>query len=166
MSFETHEVAIRLTANRSKVSLGKKLEHVTEIRLDEYAINTPGAVSTMWRLDFGQGIFSELTSNATGLGYPIVVDNATLTHVLYERPRVVSTQQFGEMNTINVNIVDGSGAAVTFTDMVLYLSFVCQVPEYNMEHVADEIWHHDVNPLENGGAAYTTGIYGNDIRPM
>lgn len=162
--FVTNEVAVRLGANQitAHVDLGKKLEHIIELRIDEYAVRTPngGAVTpSLWRL-WIKGFYPEITTNANGRGYPIVIDNATLTHVVYTRPRVMSTQNNGEMNHLDIEIRDENGAAVTFDDATFYLTFVTTTPGYDNNLVMQQ--HYD---LDMGfGAAHTTGIPGIDMR--
>ena len=163
-NFKTHEVVARLGANgvNARIDIGKKLEHIVELRLDEYAIRTPngGAVTpSLWRLWFKGRFYEEATTNANGRGYPIVIDNATLTHVVYTRPRVISTQANGEMNHLEFEIRDENGAAVTFADATFYFTFVTVEPDVSVDLVMQQ--QYDLS-MEHG-TAYSTGIPGLDM---
>ena len=107
--YDVHDVVVRLGANenRTRVTLGKQLNHVKEVHLNEYAIRNPngGALTpSLWRFNFNGGDFySEVTTNAQGSGYPFVIDSATMVHVIYTRPRVMSRDGKGKMALFGLN---------------------------------------------------------------
>lgn len=135
-----HTVCVRLGANETeaRVSVGKRLEHVVEVWLDEYAIDTPnggGIAPDMWRIKVLDNLYPKMTTNATGTGHPILVDNATYTHHEYQRPRVLSEQNKASLNFIQLQITDNTGAPVVFTSMTLFLTIITQDPTWSPDRV-------------------------------
>ncbi len=159
--FDVHDVVVRLGANESvgRVSLGKNVNSVVEVHLNEYAVRNPngGAVTpSLWRLYFRGDFFSETTTNALGRGYPIVIDNAVMTHVVYTRPRVMSRANKGKIDWLQFEIRDEAGNTVTFDDATFYISFVCAVPEMSLDRLKQD----DLQDVSASAFAYGTQFSG------
>jgi hypothetical protein len=141
----THEVAVRLTGGGSEVVVptGKTLEFVTHLLLTEYCINNPngGAIApSLWRLRFKNNEFvASTTTNAGGTGHPLVISNATATHVVYDTPRVISRDYKGRLNSLFMEVIDENGSVVAFDDMTIFLTFVC----------ADADWYPQGNAIHD-----------------
>lgn len=133
-----HTVCVRLGTNENgrKVDLGQTIRHVREVWLDEYAIDTPngGAIAPdMWRVKFEGTLINKMTTNASGTGHPILVDNATYTHHEYQRPRVMVESTGASMNFVQLKITSNAGAAVTFVSMTLFLTIITQDPQWSAD---------------------------------
>lgn len=140
-----HTVCIRLLNNnpRAIVSLGKQLEHIVEIRLDEYAVTNPngGAISpSLWTLRFeNYHFYAYQTTNAGGkTGHRLVIDNAAATHIVYDRPRILSHENEGKLNKVQLEVTDETGADVTFTDATFFITFVCKIPHWTAEEQLED----------------------------
>ena len=160
-SIDTHDVVIALgnDENTGRFSMGKRIEYIKEVHLNEYAIENPngGAIAPhRWRIWFHGDFFSEPTTNMKGRGYPFIVDNATMTHVVYTRPRVISRTGKGMLSWLQFEIKDENGLDVTFDSATFYLSFVCQVPQGSVDQV---VYDHEID-VRRAGMAYTTQIIG------
>jgi hypothetical protein len=158
---DVHDVTVALGANENaaRVSLGKRLEHIREVHLNEYAIRNPngGAVNpSRWRIYFHGDFYDESTTNGRGKGYTFIVDNATLTHVIYTRPRVISRANKGIASYLQFEIKDENGVDVTFDEATFYLSFVCEIPTTSLQQIERD---HEMD-VRRAGLAYTSDIYG------
>lgn len=133
------DVVVYLTTNQNDttIALTKKLEHVAQVWINEYEVLTPngGAIAPCtWRLILGDNGFTECAyTNAPGRGFPLIVDNASIVHVVYDTPRVISNTWKGTVNELRVQVqaVTNSGATVTvapatFVQATFMLSFICK----------------------------------------
>lgn len=160
---DVHDVVLRLGQNEAsgRVSVGKQLADIIEVRIDEYAVRNPngGAVTpSLWRLWFHDDFYQEPTTNARGRGYPIVIDNATVTHVVYTRPRVISRKQKEMLNWLQYEIRDENNNLVTFDDATFYLSFVTRAADWSEQQVMQEHWQYRTTPWPIVNHAYTTSV--------
>ncbi len=134
---KAHYVVVRLQANESNtpIALGDQFDKVKEVWLTEYAIrapNTAALVPDLWRISFDNGVATTVKSNAGGRGYPIVINNSSMTHVVYNTPRVVSTEQKGRWDWTRIVIQDENGASVTFSDATFFFTIVCEDSEWSV----------------------------------
>jgi hypothetical protein len=136
-----HTVVLRFTTNGEAVvlELGRKIEHVQEVRLAEYAIRNPngGAVTpSLWKLHFhNQDFFPHETTNADGPdGAALVISDAAFTHRQYnEHPRVISKMTKGVVTKVQAALYDETGALATFDDATIFLDFVCVDPDWHAD---------------------------------
>lgn len=166
---KAYTIMIRLGANENvtRVKLDQNLSHIRQIRLDEYAIRNPngGAVDPdLWRIDFQGTFYSSLTTNATGIGYPIIVDNSVLTHVVYTRPRIMSEEHHAKMTFLQLSIKDENGANVTFDTMTLFITVVCQLPTWSADRVMAQTHLIPVDNFDND--ARVPGLVGPPINHL
>ncbi len=136
------DVIVHFNANESSVvvPLQRQLEHIREVRLNEYCIVAPngGAVTpNIWRLSLGAMLTEDMVTNVVGSGYCFVVDNAVCTHVHYDNPRLFTTNSRGYIRDLQVKLstVSVSEAPATFTEATFFLSFVCKDPLWSPEAV-------------------------------
>ena len=160
-NIDVHDVTIALGANENstRVSLGKRLEYIKEVHLNEYAVRNPNGGSvdpSRWRIFFRGDFYDESTGNGRGKGYTFIIDNATLTHVIYTRPRVISRSGKGMCSWLQFEIKDENGNDVTFDEATFYLSFVCEVPRLSVDRVKLD---HEID-VRRAGLQYTTQIHG------
>ena len=149
--YTEHVVCIRLGTNgtRVRVPLNTHLVHITQIRLHEYAIAAPNGSSlseTLWRLNFIGDMQSAVSTNAGGAGYPLVIDNASMTHVRYDEPRVMFNVTKPALNFVEIELKTPAGADVTFADATFYVGIVCRDPEWSDTVV---MARHHLQPVDN-----------------
>ena len=123
------DAALRFETNQNSVTitLPQRLEHVVEMHINEYIVRTPngGALTPdIWKMTFPDMITPNHISNM-GTGYPFAIDNATLTHVVYDTPRVVSLTNKGWITTLRVELTALNGPA-QFADATFWISFICK----------------------------------------
>ena len=137
---KAYRQCIRLSTNQNsvRVAINQNLNNVVAVYLDEYAVSVPNGgaiIPDLWRVDFVGKLFSSTSSNAGGTGYPLIIDNATYTHVVYDQPRLMSEQPHDSLNFLQLRISDETNADVTFTSMTLFLTFVCESPDWRPDQV-------------------------------
>jgi hypothetical protein len=165
----THEVVIRMVSPFSpaqtvqngtgstvvqpnpahvRVDLGRQLEHVKEIRLTEYMVHNNGTpvANNLWFVSFaGSNMTEKQTCSVVGAGTPIcIADMANPYHVVYDNPRTISIDSKRGINFLDVNVTTETGAAPTFFNITLYLTFVMNIPNWSLEMVKQD----DKNKIE------------------
>lgn len=141
-----HVVTVRLASNNGvrTIDLGRQFEHVKEVRLSEYHFVNPNGgavVPGAWKLHFrAEHFYPHETTNADGpLGTVLVINNATVTHVLYtEHPRVLSKSNQGRLSKVDIGLFTETGALATFTEATLVLQVICHDPQWSAEQVMFE----------------------------
>ncbi len=145
-----HHVVIRLggaavppnagqPVNRGNINLNRLMQHIVEIQLTEYALRGGSGASNLWRVSFrGSNFTEEVSTNAAGDGHLLTIPSLVNTHVVYQMPRILSTDVKQGITHLNVHVMDEFGAEVTFTDMTLYLTFIMNDPHWTIPQVIAE----------------------------
>lgn len=124
-----YTVTVTLGQNETQklIRLPRIFENVIEVRLDEYAIRAPNNSSVapmFWHLKFRDLLATDHITDNQRSGYPIVIDNATLTHVYFQRPRVIAHQQHKGLQQFQLELQRPDDGAIVFEEMILYLTLV------------------------------------------
>lgn len=141
MESDTYVVVVRMTAASAVVELGRKLEHVKRVTLREYAIHRPngGAIApNVFKLQVrNQDFYPHEASNSNGpAGTVLVIDNAAVTHVVYDfHPRIISSSPKGMLSKLELALVLETGAAATFDSATFVFEFECFTPAFSPERV-------------------------------
>ncbi len=121
-----------------QIPLPRQLQHVKEVWLNEYTIVGPNGgalLPSVWRLDLGNELSENESSNAPGKGTIISINGATVAHVHYDTPVVICTNNCAQLNMLNcrvssVALATGAVADATFSEAVFKLSFICEDPTW------------------------------------
>ena len=128
---EAKTVTVRVTGgNNQQIALDHILDSVEEVRLDEIQVlNFNGGVSGSFYFDVEiQDMKSQWISNERVPGSLILVD-ALNPHTVFQRPRVLAKGHPVSIQNFVVNARLPSGAAATFDEMAVVLTFVCRKNE-------------------------------------
>ena len=131
----TIDVAVHLTANQTNlvVPLPRKLEHVEQIWLTEYQLVAAGGVG-LYRLDLKNMLKHTQVSNAAGDGFCFAVDNTTVAHTVYTKPRTMTVDGQMQVLELNLTVRDVSTGAIvvpTYTNATFFLTFICRQPGWD-----------------------------------
>lgn len=131
-------VTVRLTTDGSEtnVVLSQQFDDVEEIRLNEFLFtNYQGGTSGACYLRLRQNGLSNATVNNEanpGLLIPVDVLNP---HQIYNNPRPISRGQMVNVSHFGIQLLTPAGAAVTFDEASLVLTFVCRRSADSMAEV-------------------------------
>lgn len=151
-----YTVCMRLGANADtgRVFIVGKIDNVKEVWLEEYAIRDPnGAAVTpsLWKLNMGGFGTHVETSSGAGTGYPLVIDNASLTHVVFTRPRVMSIDGKAAVTSFEYSLTDAdTGAAATFLDATFYVSFIYEIEGWSEKKAMKVHFDNNFSQLNHG----------------
>lgn len=121
-------VQIRLTSGaQQQVTLNQKFEAVEEIRLTEFMItNFNGGVSAMAYLNVDiSGATHAVTNNTATPGMMLMMDVLN-PHTVYSNPATMLKGNLTSVNSFGISLRLPTGAAVTFTEAVFTMTFVCR----------------------------------------
>lgn len=140
------DVVLHFTVGNSLalLNLDTTLDHIVEIRVNEICVEEPngGTISpNMWRVQLGPNLETNEASNAGGYGWAFNIDDAVVTHTVFDRPRVITLNNRGKLNIINARMfsIDENNRVTnaTFKSATLHLTFVMKkalwVPEVFLE---------------------------------
>ncbi len=150
------DVVVHLGTNEStiKIPLQRKMEWVREIWLTEYqVINSP--TIGLFRIALSDALTEQSVTNATGHGMCFAVDNTVVSHNVYEKPRIVTVENRGQLIELDVKVRDVSTGAVvvpTFTNATFFFTFVMKDPLWN----PDEIIAQDIRLPQNAAGQFST----------
>lgn len=91
----------------------------------------------LWRIEFPDLITASHIGNI-GMGHAIAIDNADVTHVVYDTPRVMSVSNKGRLASLRMRIVSvgdndfasPGGTAARFVSANFWMSFICKDPTW------------------------------------
>ncbi len=128
--------------NFARLDFPYTFEHITEIRINEITIVDPNAglaVPNLWRIEFTPLMETVQVCTAGGAGYAFNINSATISHVSYDRPRVVSVNNRAQMSSISGRLVTVSPVGVVgdpvFTDATFNLTFIMKNPTWVPEKI-------------------------------
>lgn len=129
--FKKVQVFLRLGQNQTLLNqtLGTQIPHVHEVWLDEFSVRNPnggGVNPDIMLLKFEGQLQNDITGANGDQGHPLYIDNASLTHVVYQRPRLVCAKHILSMQQITISVKNIDGTTPTFDDMNISLTFVCR----------------------------------------
>jgi hypothetical protein len=133
-----HTVSVRLLANQNRVTVrfNRQFKRVKSVWLDEYVVRLPtgGAVNpSFFLLKFGDHLATDHINNLDRAGYPIAINNSTLTHVVYQRPRVISAQEHGGLSSFQIEVQTPTAGAAVFDEIILWMTIVVKDGHVNYD---------------------------------
>lgn len=131
------DVVVHLQNNQTtvKIPITRKLEWVKEVWLTEFQITNPGNIG-VYRVDLGDMLRQQEVGNITGKGFTFVVDSTVITHTVFERPRMVTSDKRGQILELDVTVQDvttGNVVVPTFDTATFFLTFVMRDPNWSPE---------------------------------
>jgi len=131
------------------IMLNQTLEQIEEVWLTEYdaEMGAVPAAGNMWRLSFQRSHLSDsMTCNSAGNGIPFNVNLGVAgTHVVYQRPRVMSVEQkSGGITSLSVDVFDEFGQPPPFSSLTFYLTFVMRRKDWDPA----QVMRNDANQVE------------------
>lgn len=141
------DVVLHFPTNVSSVRLPLpfQFEHVTEIRINEITVTAPngGAVEpNLWRVQLGPNLETHQICNAAGDGYAFNITAGAISHVSYDRPRVLQVNNRGQINHLSARLMTVSAANVVgnpvFTSATISLTLVMKKPLWVPDYVIEE----------------------------
>ena len=132
------DVVVHLAANQTNVviPLPRKMEWLSEIWLNEYQVIGSPSIG-LFRLNLKNLLQQQEVTNAVGEGYCVLVDSTVVSHIVYQKPRVVTVNKRGQVHQLEVNLQDVTGNALavpTFTSATFMFTFIMRDPHWSPEH--------------------------------
>lgn len=158
---DVHDVVMVLGTDeaRGRISVGKQIDNIVEVRVDEYHFRNPDGGSTaggpffLWLQDT---FYPEPTTNSGVRGYPLVLNSPSDTFTQYTRPRVISRRPKKVLNWLQYELRDRDGTLATFDRATIYLSFVTRPEGWDLDETMDRHFNQANLPYRN--YAYTTSV--------
>ncbi len=119
-----------------QINLQRKFNNVVMLRIDEFLIVNPNGgavVPPVYLIDFGEHLSTDNVNTNARSGWPIAIDNATVTHTVYEKTRDIALQTEAELNNVRIRVRDLNGATPTYDNLVIWAEVIVRETPVNFQ---------------------------------